>query len=61
MFSPGDQFLLCSDGLSEELTDDRIAAELAASKDCDEATTRLIEIAKAEGGRDNITVVLVKF
>ncbi|USR89358.1 protein phosphatase 2C domain-containing protein [Phormidium yuhuli AB48] len=58
---PGDQFLLCSDGLSEELTDDRIAAELAASKDCDEATTRLIEIAKAEGGRDNITVVLVKF
>ncbi|WP_159788770.1 PP2C family protein-serine/threonine phosphatase [Sodalinema gerasimenkoae] len=58
--APGDQFLLCSDGLSEELTDDRIAAELAASKDCDEATTRLIETAKAEGGRDNITVVLVR-
>ncbi|NMG58784.1 serine/threonine-protein phosphatase [Geitlerinema sp. P-1104] len=59
--APGDQFLLCSDGLSEELTDDRIAAELAASKDCHDATTRLIETAKAEGGRDNITVVLLRF
>lgn len=56
----GDRLLLCSDGLTEELSDERIAEELAATDDCQEAAERLIQAAKDEGGRDNITVILVK-
>ena len=54
---PGDVFLLCSDGLTTMVKDDRIAAALAHSSNLEEATQRLIDEANAAGGRDNITVV----
>ncbi|MFB2974852.1 PP2C family protein-serine/threonine phosphatase [Microseira sp. BLCC-F43] len=54
----GDRFLLCSDGLTEELSDSAIANLLAAPL-CDNAAIALVEAAKDKGGRDNITVVVV--
>ncbi len=55
----GDRLLLCSDGLTEELSDEQILMRLSASQSCTEITHALVEAAKAEGGQDNITVVVV--
>jgi PPM family protein phosphatase len=55
----GDTLLLCSDGLTEEVTDKAIAQLLNAAPTCDEAANALVEEAKTNGGHDNITVVLV--
>ncbi|MFQ3679503.1 MAG: SpoIIE family protein phosphatase [Pseudanabaenaceae cyanobacterium] len=57
-FLPGDRLLLCSDGLTEELTSDRIAYHLA-NPDLKLAVSNLVDAAKAKGGRDNITVVAI--
>jgi protein phosphatase len=58
----GDVFLLCSDGLSNELSDDEIRATLtqASPLDCRRATQALVDMALARGGRDNITVVIAQ-
>ena len=58
---PGDRILLCSDGLTEELSDQLSATRLKNIRVCDRAATALIEAAKEHGGRDNITVVIVAF
>src|SRR5438874_5539294 len=55
----GDRLLLCSDGLTTELSDDRIASLLRRLADPQEAARELVNEAKAAGGRDNITVVVV--
>jgi protein phosphatase len=55
----GDRLLLCSDGLTEELSDQQIETHLQQTDGCEEVTTKLIEDAKQQGGRDNITVVMV--
>jgi len=56
----GDIYLLCSDGLSEAVTDDEILESLAPHQDdLDHATEELIALANVNGGDDNITVVLV--
>jgi serine/threonine protein phosphatase PrpC len=57
---PGDRLLLCSDGLTEELSDRAIASYLQPSLSNDEAALKLVEAAKDKGGRDNITVVIVE-
>jgi protein phosphatase len=57
---PGDRLLLCSDGLSSVIGEERIQAILEGSSDLDQACTRLIEEANAHGGPDNITVILVE-
>ncbi len=57
---PGDLFLLCSDGLTDMVTDDAIADVLATARPLETLADRLIEIAKQAGGRDNVTVVLAK-
>ncbi|HEY9605366.1 MAG TPA: Stp1/IreP family PP2C-type Ser/Thr phosphatase [Allocoleopsis sp.] len=57
---PGDRLLLCTDGLTEELSDASIASSLQASLKGEETAVRLIEAAKEKGGRDNITVVIVE-
>ena len=57
----GDRYLLCSDGLSDEVEDPVIARTLLTVKDPDEAANRLVEQANAAGGRDNITVVLGQY
>ena len=55
----GDMFLLCSDGLSNELSAQEMQAALIAA-DCDAACETLIEAALARGGHDNITAVVVR-
>lgn len=55
-----DRLLLCSDGLVDEVDEDLIADVLAAEQDPERAADRLIELANAHGGRDNISMVLVQ-
>lgn len=57
---PGDRLLLCTDGLTEELSDTLIATNLQPSLKSDQAATLLVEAAKEKGGRDNITVLIVE-
>lgn len=56
----GDVLLLCSDGLTDMLGDDEIAAVLSGGGDVDEWAAELVAFANARGGRDNITVVLAQ-
>jgi PPM family protein phosphatase len=56
--SPGDVFLLCSDGLTRPVPDETIAQTLGETKNGDRAAERLIELARANGAPDNVTVVL---
>lgn len=56
----GQRILLCSDGLTSEVTDSEIAAILALGKDCQATVNQLVHQANAQGGRDNITVILVE-
>jgi protein phosphatase len=56
-----DLFLLCSDGITKELDDKTIRAHLESTPDLDQCADRLLEAALSEGGRDNITLVLVQF
>ena len=55
----GDIFLLCSDGLSNEVEDEEIATVLAAG-DCQHAAEELVRLALANGGHDNVTVVVIR-
>lgn len=57
---PNDEFLLCSDGLSDMLSDDEIWETWANCRDIHAACERLIEEAKLRGGHDNITVGIVR-
>jgi PPM family protein phosphatase len=57
---PGDQVLLCSDGLTEVVDDEPIAAVLASQADGDDACSALIAAANQGGGPDNVTVVLLR-
>lgn len=56
----GDTVLLCTDGLTRELSDAQIAAVLGESDDAQEAAERLIDLAKQAGGGDNITAIVVR-
>lgn len=55
----GDRLLLCSDGLVDEVDDDDILELLGGSAEPADAAQRLVDAAKAAGGKDNITVVVV--
>jgi serine/threonine protein phosphatase PrpC len=55
----GDRLLLCSDGLSRELTDDQVASVLRRLADPDDAARQLVTAARTRGGNDNITVVVI--
>ncbi|MEL6890834.1 MAG: SpoIIE family protein phosphatase, partial [Actinomycetota bacterium] len=55
----GDRYLLCSDGLVDEVTDAEITAALSANADPQQAVEVLIDQANEAGGRDNITIVVV--
>lgn len=56
---PGQRLLLCSDGLTKEVSDERIRLHLAAGLSATETAGALIDGALAAGGRDNITVVVI--
>ncbi len=59
--APGDLFLLCSDGLTDMVTDDDIALVLKTlSGDLEQAASHLVETANDRGGRDNVSVVLAR-
>jgi len=55
--APGDIFLLCSDGLTTMVGEERIAALLSATTSMREAVRTLVDEANAAGGRDNITAL----
>lgn len=56
----GDTILLCSDGLTHELSDAQIAGALGDADDPQEAADRLVDLANEAGGEDNITVIVVR-
>ena len=55
-----DGILLCSDGLTNMLTDDQIEKVLAEEKNAEDAVSKLIKKANARGGNDNISVAYLK-
>jgi protein phosphatase len=57
---PGDLFLLCSDGLTNELSDAEIESLLNEGRPLDELCRSLIDATNEAGGRDNITCLLVR-
>ncbi len=57
---PGDLYLLCSDGLSDMVDDVNIASILQGPGPVQQKAARLIGSANANGGRDNISVMLVQ-
>ncbi len=56
---PGDQFLLCSDGLCDMADDNDILRVWLAGTDIHNTAERLVSLAKERGGEDNITVGIV--
>ncbi|WP_287129634.1 Stp1/IreP family PP2C-type Ser/Thr phosphatase [Candidatus Cyanaurora vandensis] len=59
VFQTEDRYLICSDGLTEEVSDEQIAEILAQPLDDQAACDQLIALANAQGGRDNTTVVIL--
>ena len=55
-----DVYLLCSDGLSKMLSNERIREILVEHEDLESALYTLIEEANDSGGNDNVTVIIVK-
>ena len=56
----GDTYLLCSDGLTDMVTEADIASLLNKAADAEEATAGLVELALENGGKDNITAIVCK-
>ncbi len=56
----GDVFLLCSDGLTREVSSGEIA-EILGKRDCERSSRELIDLALSRGARDNVTVVVVRY
>jgi len=57
---PGDIFLMCSDGLSDMLDDTGIAQLMLANESMETSAHALIDAANDAGGKDNISVILVR-
>lgn len=55
----GDRYILCSDGLPREASDDQITAVAERFADPSEAARQLVALANARGGSDNVTVVVI--
>ena len=56
----GDRLLICSDGLTEEVSDGQIETALTSLQSCQQTARELIDAAKAAGGSDNITIIIVE-
>ncbi len=58
----GDMYLLCSDGLNDMVEDEDIhlTLGLAAAPICPLAASQLVQMANDNGGRDNISVILIR-
>lgn len=60
LFAEEDVLLLCSDGLTKELSDTQIASVLTSAEDPEMAAEQLVDLANQAGGSDNITVVVLR-
>jgi protein phosphatase len=58
--APGDLFLLCSDGLTREVSDSELESLLNLDLPLDGLCARLVAAANRAGGQDNITCLLVR-
>lgn len=58
--SPDDVYFLCSDGLTDYVSEEEIEKILNMENGIEEASSKLVHIAKMRGGNDNITIVMVK-
>lgn len=56
-----DRFLLCTDGLTDEVTSDEIANILRSEKDVQKNCNQLVDLALEHGGRDNITICMMEY
>lgn len=56
----GDMVLMCSDGLTNMLEDEEIRMILCGARDIVEKATMLVNAANANGGKDNISVILIE-
>lgn len=56
---PGDRWLICSDGLSSYVSDEKIATTLGTFAGTKDACNRLVREALDQGAPDNVTIVLV--
>ena len=56
----GDLYLMCSDGLSDMVSDEDIAAIMVVDEDLETKAKALVDAANAGGGRDNISVLLAR-
>jgi PPM family protein phosphatase len=59
VFSPGDRYLFCSDGLTTMVGDEEILETATSVKDTQALCRKLVDMANEKGGVDNITVVIV--
>jgi serine/threonine protein phosphatase PrpC len=57
---PGDVLLLCTDGLTKHVPDDRIAAVLGEAGGAEAACRQLVTAALEDGGSDNVTVIVAR-
>jgi serine/threonine protein phosphatase PrpC len=57
----GDRLLLCSDGLTDMLSDEDIAGVMKRHPASGPASTALVDLALEHGGRDNVTVIVAGF
>jgi protein phosphatase len=57
----GDAYLLCSDGLSRMVSDDKIAQAIVSVKKAQKTADYLVDMAKEAGGLDNVTAILVRY
>jgi len=57
----GDRLLLCSDGLTDMISDPEIAEVMRATEGSAEACPALVNLALQKGGKDNVTVVLARY
>jgi protein phosphatase len=58
--APGDSLMLCTDGLTKHVTDERIAKVMDSGETAVSMSTTLVDDALAAGGTDNVTVVVVQ-
>ena len=58
---PDDRFLMCSDGLSDMVVDERLGRILGGPLSLDAMTKTMIKEANENGGRDNITAIVAEF
>ena len=57
-FAPGDQLLMCSDGLFKTVDKEKIKEVLLTTASCSDKCAQLVQLANAAGGPDNITVLI---